>query len=381
MSQIIYSVGMPLNRGGLGTIGWHAAMGLHRGNRLKGIITTEGGSAGELSAYVREFPLLFQKANSVLNRLQWHHWKDSFFDRWAASWLEKGVDYYGWMNLSLACIRKCHRLGGRTWIDRGSVEPRLQERWLSEAYHQHGLSVDPIAKHTIRRMIKESEETDYIVCASSLIAESYFEAGFKPCKLLVNSLGVDGTQFTPRGPREGGCPIRFVFVGQLSIQKGVPSLLKAWKKLKGSAVKDRKMALILAGVIPPQEKSVIEPLLKEVPDVIWNGHCAEVPKLLSECDILVLPSVQDGFGLVVLEAFATGLPVIISDRVGAKDCVDDGRNGWIFPSGKDDALADQMRWFIQDPSRIEPMKTAALKSAQHFTWEGYGSRLLALTNR
>ncbi len=370
---VLYSNAMPLNRGGMGTIAWHACKGLRDAGLLRLVLAPETGAAAELREYARGLPWMFRKGMAVMNRLRWHRMHDDFFDRWASTWLQPGMDYYGWFNQSLACVRACHEGGGRTALDRGSVEPRLQKRWLVEEYARHGLRSDPMHPLTVERMVREADETDMVVAPSSLVADSYVAAGYKPCKLRVNPLGVDAALYGNGKKREEHDCLRFVFVGQLSIQKGIPDLLRAWKKLAPA-----KAELVLAGVIPSMESGVIEPLLRDAPRVTWNGHCTDVPALLRKCDVLLLPSAQDGFGLVVLEAFASGLPVIVSDRVGAQDCVSEGKSGLIFCFGNENALAERLKYFLDDPGRAGFMGAVAREAAKKYTWESYGRRVAKL---
>ena len=135
---------------------------------------------------------------------------------------------------------------------------------------------------------------------------------------------------------------------------------------------------MLAGIIPDREQVVIQPLIQKARHLVWNGHCKDIPALMRDCDVLVLPSAQDGFGLVVLEAFACGLPVIVSNRVGAGDCVSNHETGFIVPFGDERALEEKMDWFLQDRSRAQQMRTAVRHAAERHSWEAYGKRLVSL---
>ncbi len=373
ISPVVYRTALPLNRGGLGTIAWYACHALMKEGLLHRVLAPEVGAAGLLAPFAHGLPFPFRQTMAIINRLGWHYWKDSFFDRWASSWIQPGMDYYGWMHQSLTCIRKCHHLGGRTFVDRGSVEPRLQQRWLKEEYIKHGLRIDPIAPLTLQRMIQEGNETDIIVVPSSLVKNSYLAAGYKEKHLHINPLGVEIKDSSPLEVKKKEDVVRFVFVGQLSIQKGIPDLLQIWQRFARS-----NSELVLAGTIPPQEITVIQPLIKKCRRIRWNGHCHDVSALLKTCDVLLLPSAQDGFGLVVLEAFACGLPVIISDRVGAKDCVSEGKNGFIFRFGNQSALEEKLEWFCSDLNRSRSMRTATFETAKHYSWESYGQRFTTL---
>lgn len=373
MKPVIYSVAMPLNRGGMGTIAWHACKGLRDADLLGLALAPEAAAAGELADKARDLPWGFRKIMSAMNRLRWHRMHDDFFDRWASTWITPGADFYGWLHQSLACIRACHEHDGWTAVDRGSVEPRLQRRWLAEEYKKHGLTRNPMHPLTVERMVKEADEADCIVAPSRLVADSYVAAGYKACKLAVNPLGVDLPVVPAEEKREPRDSFRFAFVGQLSIQKGLPGLLRVWKKLAPPIAE-----LVLAGVIPPEESVVIEPLLRDTPGVKWDGHCHDVPALMRSCDAFVLPSAQDGFGLVVLEAMANGLPVIVSDRVGAQDCVSEGKSGFIFRFGDADALADRMNEWLNDPANARFMGAVARDAARKYSWEDYGKGVAKL---
>lgn len=355
----------------MGTISWHACRGLAAAGLLEMVLATDVRAAGEIAQYARELPPGFKDVARALNRFGWQGIKDDFFDRWVASWIEPGVHFYGWMHQSLSSIRKCQKGGGRTWIDRGSVEPALQARWLAEEYKRVGLDARPMSHANLQRMLLEAAETDFIVAPSRFVADSFLAAGHRPEKLFINPLGVE-LPLSPRTAVERE-KLQIAFVGQLSIQKGIPDLLNAWKKLKPAAAE-----LVLAGIIPGPERKIIEPLLRDTPNVIWNGHCEHVLQLLQGCDVLVLPSAQDGFGLVVLEAFAAGIPVIVSDRVGAQDCVTHGVNGFVFPYGCLHALEERIHWFLQDANRARGMSKAASDTAMRYSWADYGKRLATI---
>lgn len=368
---VFYSVAMPLNRGGMGSIGWHAARGLLRGGRLAAVASTEVGAAGSLAEFARGMSWPARRGMALLNRLGFHHAHDVLFDRWVAGQVPPDADFYGWMNQSLVSISACRAAGGRSFVDRGSVEPRLQRQWLREQYARFGLLLDPMNSRSVARMVREAELADAVVVPSRLVERSYLEAGHPAERLRVNPLGVEAERYLPaEGPRQGGL-LRFAFVGQLSIQKGIPDLLPVWTRVAGHGVE-----LVLAGTVPAVERAHIEPVLRRSRRVEVLGHCDDVAGLLATCDVLVLPSAQDGFGLVVLEAMACGLPVIVSDRVGASDCVEEGKNGFVFRFGDNGALADRLKWFMADRSRALGMRAAALETARRHSWEAYGQRLL-----
>ncbi|MDD2709735.1 MAG: glycosyltransferase family 4 protein [Verrucomicrobiae bacterium] len=371
---LTYSIAMPLNRGGMSTIAWQACRALHAAGGLKAVFAPETGAAGELAAVARSLPWPGRKGLRAMNRLGCFGWHDALFDAWVASRMSPGDWFFGWLDQSLACIRKSHAGGGRAGVDRGSVEPRLQDRWLREEYAKYGLNMDPTPELCLKRMVAEADEADWIMAPSTFVADSYAEAGYDRARIRVNPLGVEAASVNQeRDAREERDGVRFVFLGQLSLQKGMPALLKAWRRAGGDG---KNAELILGGVIPEKEQGVIEPMLREARKVRWEGHCQDVFRLLRSCDVLILPSVQDGFGLVVLEAMAAGAPVIVSDRVGARDCVKEGVNGFVFPWQDAGALEERMRWFMTGEGRARNMRQAALATARENSWEAYGRRFV-----
>lgn len=139
----------------------------------------------------------------------------------------------------------------------------------------------------------------------------------------------------PRTPRQG---VTVLYCGQFIHRKGLDVLLSAFAKVAGDLP---ELHLKLVGGVASAVG--LERLPEEARSrVSVEGFIqpADLPGLYAAADVLVLPSRHDGWGLVVNEALGAGLPVVVSDRVGAgRDLVKDGENGFVFPSGDVDALA------------------------------------------
>ena len=98
----------------------------------------------------------------------------------------------------------------------------------------------------------------------------------------------------------------------------------------------------------------------------------EVLEEMGRADGLVLPSLFEGFGLVILEAMAAGLPVITTQNTGGPDVIEEDKEGFIVPAGSVEALRQKMEWFIKNPEKAIEMGKAAHRKAKEFTWEEYG---------
>lgn len=102
----------------------------------------------------------------------------------------------------------------------------------------------------------------------------------------------------------------------------------------------------------------------------------ELVKEFQTADCFVLPSRFDSYGMVVSEALACGLPVIVSEMVGAKDIVTAGENGWIVPVGDVQALTKRMTWCVENREVLKGMQRSARNAAMDATWAAYHGRLV-----
>lgn len=169
---------------------------------------------------------------------------------------------------------------------------------------------------------------------------------------------------------------RVLFVGSLGQRKGLSYLFRACRKL-GSSIE-----LTVIGTRPLEECAALDAELKQN-NVRWISSCAHSQVLaeMAAHDVLVFPSLFEGFGLVLLEAMAMGLPVIATAHTAAPDLINDGMEGFIIPIRSADAIAEKIDLLRRDRERAREMGRLAAARAAMFTWESYGSRLAASVAR
>jgi len=119
------------------------------------------------------------------------------------------------------------------------------------------------------------------------------------------------------------------------------------------------------------------------PNIHFKGtfpQC-ELPNLYSQCTIACLMSISDGFGMVIPQAMACELPVIVSNQVGASDIVTDGNDGFIVPSQDVDALKARILLLYEQPELCTELGRTARKTASLNSWNAYGDRLASFLKR
>ena len=170
---------------------------------------------------------------------------------------------------------------------------------------------------------------------------------------VVNGSGVDLSQFRAAALPSG--QMTFLLIARLLREKGVMEYLEAARRVKSSA---QTIEFLLAGPIDPHPDGGGEwGIRRWEGDGIgtWLGALADVRPALARCSVYVLPSYHEGTARTVIEAMATGRPIITTDAPGCRETVIPGENGFLVPVKDVDALAEAMRRFASDPAMVEPM--------------------------
>jgi L-malate glycosyltransferase len=169
-------------------------------------------------------------------------------------------------------------------------------------------------------------------------------------------------------------------VGQICERKGLLELLDAFERTSGSAP---QMHLAIAGkVVFLHEEKYFESLLRAVAEprlserVHFTGEVRDVSSLLQAADLLVLNSRQEPFGLVLVEAMASGTPVLATRVGGIPEIVKDAENGWLVENGDTAGLSKKLLELSQNRSLLERVAQAAHhETCPQFSLEKFQSRL------
>ena len=216
-----------------------------------------------------------------------------------------------------------------------------------KCYHKSAIQTAAVTlMQIVHRYFKTWEKKiDVISPVSDFAASKMVYAGLKPNNIIVRKNYLKADPGEGSGRRSGA-----VFVGRLSPEKGLSTLMNAWEKLP-----DVPLKIIGTG---PEEANIKEKSAKLQSRVTLSGQLphSEMLAEVKESQFLVMPSVcYETFGRTIVEAYATGTPVIAS-RLGAiAELVEDGQTGLLFTAGDSDDLAEKVTWAIHHPEDMARM--------------------------
>ena len=214
------------------------------------------------------------------------------------------------------------------------------------------------------RKLEEYELANYILVLSSFAKQTLINEGIAPSKIYLVNLGFDPSRFTPKNiyNNKHDTTLRIVYSGIITKRKGVHLIASVAERLQHLAIE-----LVFIGSKDDGFKCIEG--LRNIRYIPYLEH-EELLKEFHSSDIFVLPSYLDSWGMVVLEAMASGLPVIVSENTGAKDAVTNDC-GFVIPIDDAAALADKVLYFYNNREEIERMGRNASKEAQKYTWDNY----------
>ena len=310
----------------------------------------------------------------VVNR-EWENLSAITFGAYVARNLPDCDLYVGLSGSALPGGKKAHQRGAKFVCDRGSSHIRVQNDLLREEHALWNMPYLGIDRRTIAREESEYDEADYITVPSTFVYRTFVEQGVSANKLRLLPYGVNLSRFQPVDKPDSQ---RFdiLFVGGMSLQKGVQYLVQAYQRIKHPA-----KSLTFVG--SPSE-SLIKALTLVglwLEDTIVLGHMpqTELKQIMSRSHVLVLPSIQDGFGMVMAQAMACGCPVVATNHTGAEDLMTDGLEGFIVPVRDVSALTDKLQQLADEPRLRDSMGEKALQKVQSLGgWDDYGDKAMEI---
>ncbi|QLC35110.1 glycosyltransferase family 4 protein (plasmid) [Halarchaeum sp. CBA1220] len=280
----------------------------------------------------------------------------------------------GFSGSMLKSIESGKEKGYITVVERASAHIREQQKILDRVYNNHETDrAPPISDNFARVEEKEYRKSDYIVVPSRFVRDSFEKHGVKSDKIITIPLGVsiDGPTNQTKQKRRpervkkvvGDSPY-VVFIGGARLRKGTHHLIKAWENAEIES-----HDLVIIGTVEDILRQELEKTGEDVHVLGWEDR---IDIWYANADLFAFPSLEDGFGRVVLESLSYGTPVITTENTGAKDCIREGKDGLVIPAGCVDSLSSSIKLGI---SKEWDRRDIIDHVSSNYSWEAYNERV------
>ena len=279
------------------------------------------------------------------------------FDFIASLLMRKSDVLHGWATFSLTSAIKHKKRGGYFVLERACPHVLYQEKLLIKESDKLGANYQKTSKKFIDRCTQEYTLADKIIVPSLYTLNSFLEYGVDRSKLELLRLDANFSRSGQIYKSKNSKNFVVGSIGGNALRKGFVYLIEAWQSLQ---IENGTLLL-----------KVTEAELKSIP-IIWNKvkidptieiipYLKKIEDFYMECDVFCLPSIDDGFGMVVFEALACGKPVIATKNVGASEMLLEGKTGFILENRDTVAIARSIKIFYDDRGLIKTMGANALE--------------------
>jgi glycosyltransferase involved in cell wall biosynthesis len=243
---------------------------------------------------------------------------------------------------------------------------KCERNVFPNAFDTGDLEAD-FAPARIQRKAAELDSATHILCPSSFVAESLKSSGIPGGRITVLPFGT-GDNFASdlSGARD---PI-FLYAGTISARKGVHRLIRMWKQLR--AYRTHRLRLIGEMRLPARFLADYRAVFEHIPRL----PRASLVNQYARAQAFVFNALADGFGHVFLEAMACGTAVLASRNSGAPDLINNGKEGWLFEYGDDEALGAALDRALSSPQTLLEMGERGRRRALRWTCDDFAASFL-----
>lgn len=280
-----------------------------------------------------------------------------------------------WPQGALRTLETASRLGIPTVLERPNAHTRFAFEVVRKESERLGVTLPPDHEHAYNEDTLRIEEEEFdrayrLLCPSEFVVETYLARGFCRERLARHIYGFDEKTYVPGTQQpDNSRGLSMLFVGVCAVRKGVHFALEAW--LKSPA--HRSGTFRIAGEFLPSYAEKLAPMLSH-PSVQVLGHRNDVPELMRQSDILVLPSIEEGFGLVCTEAMGSGCVPLVSDA--CTELCRHMENALVHHVGDVDALMQHITMLHEDRTLLAKLRKTGLDGLDDLTWTTAGRKLL-----
>ena len=304
---------------------------------------------------------------------------DLDFDARVASAIDPPSVFDGVMAQCATTMARVRRRGTKTVLTCLNTHIHNLARVMTAEYRRVG-APGPSFMHPrmIRRALTEIAEADHIRVNSALARQSFVDEGVPAGKITVIHPGVDLDHFTPVEKKDD--VFRVLAVSSIDPRKGVHDLFEAFEL---AALPNAEL-VVIGGTGDGWSKALVARYRQRLPNVTVKAvdiMSVPVAETFGRASVLVHAAAEDGYGLVVPQALASGRPVIVTRTSGAAELVVDGRTGFVVGAQAPSEIAERLRQLATDRALWRSMCDAARPSVEHLSYAAFERDVAAMYSR
>ena len=281
-----------------------------------------------------------------------------------------------WPDAAQHTLDVAKKLGIPTVLERPNAHTRYAYESVQRESQKLGIVLPSNNEYSFKTDVLAREEreygkADYLLCPSDFVVRTFLDQGFPAAKLMRHQYGYDEKAYYPStgGDQQEKKGLTMLFAGDCAVRKGLHFALEAW--LASPAHRDG--TFLIAGTFLPSYEQKLASMLSH-PSVRVLGFRRDVPELMRQSDLFVLPSIEEGSALVTSDARGSGCVLLVSEGAGA--ICTHMENALVHPIGDVKKLTEHIAMLHRDRSLLRQLRAASLRSVDEITWSAAGRRLL-----
>ena len=286
---------------------------------------------------------------------------------------------YAYEDSALMTFRAADRMGAKRIYDLPIGYWRAAESILGEEIELSpdwaGTLIGPQLANQRTRLSRKDDElalADHVIVASTFVRKTLSLADGLQANISVIPYGAPPPTDAFRPAPRVNKVVRALYVGALSQRKGISYMFDAIEQMEG------RVTLTVVGLRVGGSAELDRHLSSSNVEYVPSLPHAQVLELMKSHDVLLFPSLFEGFGLVLTEALSQGLPVIATPNTAGPDLITDGIEGWIVPIRSSEAIVEKLETMYDQAEGRVSMGLAALARASTLRWDAYRYALSTL---
>lgn len=296
------------------------------------------------------------------------------FDKCVSRYL-KNIKYdilHGFSGSCFYSMSEAKKQGKICIVDQHDVyykmsDPLIEDELKKNPNNLSSISYWPPHKGYHKRVDEELKIADYAFVPSTFSLKTFKDYGIAKEKLILMPFGIEADSIRKEIASKERKEFKVGFIGSIGLRKGIRYLMEAVREIDNPNIK-----LYIAGSF--QAKGNILQEYRGYYNLMGYLSPSKKEGFISDLDVLVLPSLIDSFGIVILEAMAKGIAVIASENTGGPDIINNGNDGFIVPIRNTEAIKEKILYLYNNRQKRVDMGRKALEKVSNFTWDRYADR-------